>query len=91
MHSKQIKALLTSYGKLIRYATEEELEQGMNPHVAWSGKLTIGPAFISPSAKDSLVSGGLRRAGTVVRGPDGKKEKGKKAGSGMKPSEVYHD
>ena len=46
------------------------------------------PAFAS-AEKEGLVSGGLRRAGTVVRAPlDGKKEKGKKSGGMLKPFEV---
>ncbi|OCB87846.1 hypothetical protein A7U60_g4980 [Sanghuangporus baumii] len=47
-------------------------------------------AFAS-TEKEGIVSGGLRRAGTVVRAPlDGKKEKekGKKSGGKLKPFEV---
>ncbi|KAI5124152.1 hypothetical protein M0805_000962 [Coniferiporia weirii] len=73
LHAKQIKALLTSYSKFIRQAPDEEAEQ----------------AFASSSAKEGLVSGGLRRAGTVVRSPlEAKKEKGKRSGGKLKPFEV---
>ncbi|KAH8119946.1 exocyst complex component Sec3-domain-containing protein [Phellopilus nigrolimitatus] len=73
LHAKQIKAFLASYEKFIRQASEEEIEQ----------------AFASNSAKENLVTGGLRRAGTVVRNPlDAKKEKGKRPGGKLKPFEV---
>ncbi|THH10168.1 hypothetical protein EW145_g1521 [Phellinidium pouzarii] len=73
LHSQQIKAFLTSYSKFIRQASEEEIEQ----------------AFASSVTKEGLVSGGLRRAGTVVRSPlELKKEKGKRSGGELKSFEV---
>ena len=52
-------------------------------------ELNISTIAFASTEKEGLVSGGLRRAGTVVRNPlDAKKDRVKKAGGKLKPSEV---